>query len=88
LECAGRAFVFIANGEEQSRRWAAFAEDIRKSYERFQPVSWDFHEIAENGPNVLSEYSLKVEDLASGKSLSLRAMQICEIRDGLTTWAT
>lgn len=79
-------FVFDANGVEQSHGWTTFANDIRKNHERFRPIAWNFHDIAVSGSHVLSEYSLTVEDRRSGKRLSLEAMQVCEIREGLTMW--
>lgn len=80
-------FTFHADGVEQSRGRAALEESVRRNYERFRPISWEFHEIAVHGSNVLTEWTVTMEVIKTGARWSLRAMGICEIRDGLTIWA-
>jgi uncharacterized protein (TIGR02246 family) len=79
-------FVFYAGGVEQTRGRTALAEAVEHNYEQFNPISWDFHEIAVHGQNVLAEWTVTQEERASGARRSLKAMFICEIRDGLATW--
>jgi ketosteroid isomerase-like protein len=79
-------FAFFVNGVELVRGRLALENAVRRSYLRFRPVSWEFHEIAAHGPHVLTEWSATMEDRGTGARRSLRAMSICEMRDGLTTW--
>jgi uncharacterized protein (TIGR02246 family) len=76
-------FVFIAGGVEQSRGRVALAEAVRRNYELFDPVSWEFHEIAVRGQNILAEWTVTLEEKATGAQRSMQAMFICEIQDGL-----
>jgi hypothetical protein len=79
-------FRFEADGVEQTRGRAALEETVRRNYARFRPISWDFHEIAVHGANVLGEWTVVIEERETGLRSSLQAMFICEIRDGLTNW--
>lgn len=79
-------FVFEAGGVEQTRGRAALENAVRHNYERFNPVSWEFHEIAVHGQNVLAEWTVTLEERATGTRRSMKAMFICEIQDGITTW--
>jgi hypothetical protein len=79
-------FVFYAGGVEQTRGRAALAEAVRRNYEQFNPIGWDLHEIAVNGQNVSAKWTVTWEEKASGARRSIRAMFICEIRNGLATW--
>jgi ketosteroid isomerase-like protein len=79
-------FVFYADGQEQTRGRAALEDTVRRNYERFDPVSWEFYEKACHGQNVLAEWTVTLKERATGSVRSLRAMFICEIRGGLTTW--
>lgn len=79
-------FRFSVNGVELVRGRMALENAIRRSYLRFRPLSWDFHEIAVHDANVLSEWTVTMEDRTAGTARSMRAMSICEIEDGLTTW--
>ena len=78
-------FVFLAGGVEQSRGRAALAEAVRRNYELFHPIIWEFHEIAVHGQNILAEWTVTLEEKVTGAQHSMRAMFICEIRDGLAT---
>ena len=78
-------FVFLAGGVEQSRGRTALADAVRRNYELFDPISWEFHEIAVNGQNILAEWTVTLEEKVTGAQRSMNAMFICEIRDGLCT---
>lgn len=79
-------FSFSANGVRLVDGRLALENAVRRSYLRFRPVSWELHEIAVHGDAVLSEWTVATEERTTGIVRSIRAMSICEIRDGLTTW--
>ena len=79
-------FVFLAGGVEQSRGRAALGDAVRRNYELFHPISWEFHEIAVHGQNILGEWTVTLQEKATGAQRSINAMFICEIQDGLATW--
>jgi limonene-1,2-epoxide hydrolase len=78
--------VLEVDGHEELRGRAAFADMIRRNYERFRPVSWDFHEIVSHGSKVLAEWTVAMEDKASGTIWSVKGMSICEVREGVLSW--
>jgi limonene-1,2-epoxide hydrolase len=79
-------YVLEVEGHEELRGRAAFEDMIRHNYERARPVSWEFHEIASHGPNVLAEWTVASEEKASGARWSVRGMSICDVRNGVVTW--
>jgi limonene-1,2-epoxide hydrolase len=79
-------FTFSANGVELITGRLALENAVRRSYLRFRPISWEFHDIAVHDANVLSEWTVAIEARTSGAIRAVRAMSICEIHDGLTTW--
>jgi hypothetical protein len=79
-------FTFSVNGVELVEGRLALENAVRRSYLRFRPLTWEFHDIAVHGANVLSEWTVAIEERATGTRRVVRAMSICEIRDGLTTW--
>jgi hypothetical protein len=79
-------FSFSANGVELIQGRLALENAVRRSYLRFRPASWEFHHVAVHGSVVLSEWTAAMEDRTTGAVRSIRAMSVCEIRDGVTTW--
>lgn len=79
-------FLFHVNGVELIKGRSALENAVRRSYLRFQPISWEFDEIAVHGAHVLAEWTVTMETRATGAKRSIRAMSIGEIRDGLMTW--
>jgi len=78
-------FLFVANGVERIRGRLALENAVRRSYLRFRPISWELHAIAADGPSVLSEWTVTMEERTTGVERSIRAMSICEMHDGLAT---
>ena len=79
-------FVFQADGVEESRGKASLEAIIRRSYEQFRPVNWEFHDIAVHGSNVLAEWTVTVEDRYTRATSTMNAMYISEVRNGVSTW--
>ena len=75
-------FVF-SDGTGQSHGRASWEELNRRNAERVLPVSWEFHELAVHGSNILAEWTLTLEPRGTGTRVSLKAMSISETRDGL-----
>ena len=86
LDMFSEDFAFYVNGVELTRGRPALENAIRRSYLRFRPISWEFHEIAVHGDHVLAEWTVIMEERTTGAERTIRAMSICEIRDGRTTW--
>ena len=78
-------FAFYVNGIELTRGRSALENAVRRSYLRFRPVSWEFHEVAVHDSTVLAEWTVTTEVRTTGAKRSIRAMCICEISDGLIT---
>lgn len=79
-------FVFFVNGVELTRGRRALENAVRRSYLRFTPLSWEFHEVAVHGRHVLSEWTVSTRERGTGTERLLAAMSIAELRDGLTRW--
>ncbi len=79
-------YVVEVDGKEDVRGRAALETMVKRNYERFRPVAWDFHEIAVHDSKVLAEWTVTLESRATGDRFSLRAMSIGEIRDGVLVW--
>ena len=79
-------YVLEVNGHEELRGRDAFEDLIRRNYERFLPVSWDFHEIVSHDSHVLAEWTVTMEERETGIRLSVMGMSICEVRNGVLTW--
>jgi len=79
-------YVLEVDGHEELRGRAALEDMIRRNYERFRPVSWDFHEIVSHGSKVLAEWTVAMEEKATGIRWSVMGMSICEVRDSVLTW--
>ena len=79
-------FAFFVNGVERTRGRLALENAVRRSHLRFRPISWEFHEIAVHGDNVMTEWTVVMEERTTGGTRRFRAMSICEIHDGLATW--
>ena len=79
-------FAFSANGVELINGRHALENAVHRSYLRYRPLAWEFHEIAVHGSTVLSEWTVTMEERATKTVRSLRAMSVCEIQDGLTVW--
>jgi limonene-1,2-epoxide hydrolase len=86
LGLTGEDYVLEVNGHEELRGRVAFENMIRRNYERFLPVSWDFHEIVSHDPHVLAEWTVTMEEKRSGARWSVMGMSICEVRNGVLTW--
>jgi len=86
LSMFSKDFAFYVNGVELIAGRRALENAVRRNYLRFQPVSWEFSEIAVHGSNVLAEWTVTMTERTTGTKQSIRAMSICEIGDGLTTW--
>ena len=79
-------FAFSVNGVEVIKGRSALENGVRRSYLRFRPISWEFFDIAVHGRNVLTEWTVTMEERTTGVQRSIRAMSICEVREGLTHW--
>jgi hypothetical protein len=79
-------FAFFVNGVERIRGRLALENAVRRSYLRFRPISWEFHDIAVHGSNVMTEWTVVMEGRTTGTTRGFRAMSICEICDGLAIW--
>jgi limonene-1,2-epoxide hydrolase len=79
-------YVLEVNGQEELRGRVAFEDMIRRNYERFLPVSWDFHEIVSHGSHVLAEWTVTMEEKATGVRWSVMGMSVCEVRNGVLAW--
>jgi limonene-1,2-epoxide hydrolase len=79
-------YVLEVNGHEELHGRVAFENMIRRNYERFLPVSWDFHEIVSHGRHVLAEWTVTMEEKVSRARWSVVGMSICEVRNGVLTW--
>jgi len=79
-------YVIEVDGKEDVRGRAALEEMVRRNYERFRPVAWEFHAIVARGSTVLAEWTTTLEARATGERWALRAMSICEVRDGVLSW--
>lgn len=86
LSLTAEDYLFEADGKEQLRGRVAMEDMVRRNYERFRPISWEFHEIAVHRSNVLAEWTVTLEARANGARWSFPAMSICEIRDGAIAW--
>ena len=86
LSMFAHEFAFYVNGVERIKGRLALENAVLRSYLRFQPISWELHEIAVHGPNVLAEWTVAMRARTTGVQRSIAAMSICEVRDGLTTW--
>jgi limonene-1,2-epoxide hydrolase len=65
---------------------AALEAMVRRNYERFRPVACEFHAIVARVSTVLAEWTTTLEARATGDRWALRAMRICEVRDGKLSW--
>ena len=79
-------YTVEANGAVDVRGRAELEQQVRRNYERFRPVAWDYHEIAVDGSRVLAEWTVTMEARGDGHRWSLRAMSVGEIRDGRLQW--
>jgi limonene-1,2-epoxide hydrolase len=59
---------------------------VRRNYQRFQPIAWDFHEIAADGSKVFAEWTATLEARDTGVRWSYKAMSVCEVRSGVLSW--
>ncbi|MBM4265966.1 MAG: nuclear transport factor 2 family protein [Deltaproteobacteria bacterium] len=67
---------------EPLRGRAAFAELVRGSFARMQPLSFDFREIAVQGDAVLAEWRIETELRDGGRRIAWDGMSICRIENG------
>jgi uncharacterized protein (TIGR02246 family) len=66
---------------------AAYEKMVRGSQRAIRPVSFEFHEIAVDGPKVLAEWTITLAVRADGRELTYRGMSVGELRDGqIVTW--
>jgi limonene-1,2-epoxide hydrolase len=64
----------------------AYGALVRSSVERVRPVSFEYHDIAVDGANVLAEWTQSVEVRSVPRVLVWRGMSICELRHGRIVW--
>ena len=74
---------YYSDGVEQRSGRASWEEVVRRNYERFSPVSWEIHELAVNGSNMLAEWTATIVPTGMDASMSARGMSISDTRDGL-----
>jgi limonene-1,2-epoxide hydrolase len=79
-------YVVEVDGKEDVRGRAALEAMVRRNYTRFRPIAWEFHELAVHGSKVLAEWTVTLEARETGARWSMRAMSICEIREGVICW--
>jgi limonene-1,2-epoxide hydrolase len=79
-------YTVEASGAVDVRGRAELEAQVRRNYQRFRPVAWEYHEIAVHGSNVLAEWTVTMESRSDGNRWSLHAMSIGEIRDGRLLW--
>ena len=77
-------FAF-SDGVEQVRGRVAWEQVIRANNERSSPISWEFHDVAVHGSNILAEWTVTIEPKGTGATLSLHGMSISAARDGVFT---
>jgi hypothetical protein len=77
-------FVY-SDGVEHCSGRASWEEVVRRNYERFSPVSWEIHEMAVDGSNILAEWTATIVPTGMEASVSARGMSISETRNGLFT---
>ncbi len=68
---------------EPLRGRAAFAELVRRSLALARPASFDFTHIAVQGPIVLAEWRIAVEQRDGARRVEWWGMSVAEIRGGL-----
>jgi hypothetical protein len=86
LALTAEDYTVEVNGKEDVPDRSALEETVRRNYERFRPVAWDFHELAANGSKVFAEWTVILEARATGVRWSYKAMSVCEVRDGVLRW--
>jgi limonene-1,2-epoxide hydrolase len=79
-------YTIEADGIEQNRGRASLEQTVRRNYEKYRPISWEFHEMAVDGTKVLAEWTVTMEARSTGSRWSLKAMSICEVRNGQLAW--
>jgi ketosteroid isomerase-like protein len=78
--------VVEVNGKADMPDRSALEEAVRRNYERFRPIAWDFHEIVADGSKVFAEWTTTLEARDTGVRWSYKAMSVCEVRDGVLCW--
>jgi len=86
LALTAEDYVVEVDGKEDVRGRAALEAMVRRNYERFRPIAWEFHEIAAHGSTVLAEWTTTIEARATGERWAMRAMSIAEVRNGVLCW--
>jgi hypothetical protein len=84
LKLFSEDFVFT-DGAEEGRGRESWGEVNRSSYERYSPVSWEIHELAVHGSNILAEWTVTIAPRGADNHVALRGMSISETQDGLLT---
>jgi limonene-1,2-epoxide hydrolase len=86
LALTAEDYTVEANGAVDVHNRTELEQQVRRNYERFRPVAWDYHEIAVHGSKVLAEWTVTMESRTNASRWSLRAMSVGEIRDGRLLW--
>ena len=86
LALTAEDYVVEVDGNEDMRGRSVLEEVVRRNYERFRPIAWDFHEIAGDGSRVFAEWTATLEARDTGVRWSYKAMSVCEVRDGVLCW--